>query len=147
MKNETKSTLKVRLLLVSKGRILLLHQTKRNGGNYTLVGGTIEKGEFARETLVRESIEEAGVILDERDLELAHVLHKHISTGHRMTLYFRAKNWDGFPHTREPHKFKKAAWYDLNDLPENLTGTVRHVLEQVRKEQPYSEYTKSVKKS
>lgn len=139
---KTKNTLKVRLLLFSQGRILLLHQTKKNGGSLSLVGGTIDAGEHAKRSLVRESIEEAGIILKEEDLELKHVLHKLTGNNHRMTLYFQADIYDGFPHTREPDKFKQAAWFDLDNLPAKLTGTVRHVLKEVEKGSIYSEFQK-----
>ncbi len=54
-----KVSLKARLILYHKGKILLLKQTKPNGGNYTLVGGTVENFEYARQSLIRESYEEA----------------------------------------------------------------------------------------
>ena len=138
-----KNILKVRLLLFSNKRILLLHQTKKNGGNLSLVGGTVEAEEHARRSLVRESIEEAGIIVKEKDLKLKHVLHKITGKEHRMTLYFQADSYDGFPHSREPDKFKQAAWYDLDELPAKLTGTVRHVLKEVKKGNIYSEFRKS----
>ncbi len=139
---KSKNILKVRLLLFSNGRVLLLHQTKKNGGNLSLVGGTIDPDEHARRSLVRESIEEAGIIVKEEDLHLKHVLHKMTGKKHRMTLYFQADIYDGFPHTREPEKFQQAAWYNLDDLPAKLTGTVRHVLKEVRKGNIYSEFKK-----
>ena len=139
---KSKNILKVRLLLFSNGRILLLHQTKKNGGNLSLVGGTVEAEEHARRSLVRESIEEAGIIVKEEDLHLKHVLHKLTGNQHRMTLYFQADIYNGFPHTREPEKLQNAAWYDLDNLPAKLTGTVRHVLKEVRKGNIYSEFTK-----
>lgn len=139
---KTKNIFKVRLLLFSQGRILLLHQTKKNGGNLSLVGGTVDEGEHAKRSLVRESIEEAGIILKEEDLKLKHVLHKLTDKEHRMTLYFQADIYDGFPHTREPEKFKQAAWFNLDKLPAKLTETVRHVLKEVQKGNIYSEFRK-----
>ena len=56
--NSLKSSLKVRLILFNQGKILLLKQTKLNGGNYTLVGGNVELGETSKEALVRECKEE-----------------------------------------------------------------------------------------
>ena len=132
--------LKVRLILYNKGKILLLKQTRRNGGNYTLVGGTIELKEFARETLIRESQEEAGLILKAKDLQLAHVLHKKTKSGQRMTLYFKTSKWEGRLRPGEPNKFKQVAWFPLDNLPKNLTTTVRHVLEEYRNGHLYSEY-------
>lgn len=66
----------MRLILYYKGQILLLRQTKPNGGNYTLPGGTVESNETAPQALVREAHEEAGVVLKEKDLQLVHVLEK-----------------------------------------------------------------------
>jgi hypothetical protein len=33
---------------------------------------------------------------------------------------------------REVHKFKEAEWFELDDLPLNMTETVRHVLNKYR---------------
>ena len=121
-------SLKARLLLQSHGKLLLLKQTKPNGGNYSLVGGTIEKKEFAVQTLIRESFEEAGIRLEENDLELVHVLHKRSSKEHRIVLYFRAFAYTGQPESKEKKKFTNVEWWSLKELPDNLTGTVRHVL-------------------
>ena len=127
-----KVSLKVRLILYDRGRILLLKQTKPNGGNYTLVGGTIEAEERATATLIRESHEEAGITLREKDLILVHVLHKRSNKAHRIVLYFKAYRWEGRLKARETDKFKSAEWFDLDTLPKNLTGTVRHVLKAYR---------------
>lgn len=134
--------LKVRLILYNKGKILLLKQTKQNGGNYTLVGGTVESMEYARESLIRESLEEAGIILRPKDLQLVHVLHKKTTQSQRITLYFKATRWEGALQTREPEKFKVVEWFSLDKLPKNLTATVAHVMKEYRKGVIYSEYRK-----
>ena len=133
--------LKVRLILYNKGKILLLRQKKGQGGNYTLVGGTIEKTEFAKEALVREAFEEAGLILKGEDLQLVHVLHKRPrQKRQRITLYFKAAKWSGKIKTGEPQKFMGVAWFQLDNLPANLSQTVAHVLGQYRKGYFYSEF-------
>jgi len=134
-----KISLKARLILYHKGKILLLKQTKPNGGNYTLVGGTVENHEYARQSLIRESYEEAGILLREKDLKLVHVLHKSKGGNHRVVLYFKAYRWEGELKARETHKFKEAQWFDLERLPRNLTATIRHVLLEYRKGILYSE--------
>lgn len=140
-----KVTLKVRLILYHKGQILLLKQTKPNGGNYTLVGGNIEEGESARQCLVREAREEAAILLKEKDLTLVHVLQKVKNNEQRIVLYFKAYRWEGELQSREPHKFKEAQWFHLDELPRNLTSTVRQVLEEYRQGNLFSEtVTKSV---
>ncbi len=133
--------LKVRLILYSRGRILLLRQKKGKGGNYTLVGGTIESTEFAQQALIREANEEAGLVIKREDLQLAHVLHKRPKTkSQRITLYFKATKWSGKIKTGEPNKFKGVAWFSLEALPTNLTETVRHVLREYREGHLYSEF-------
>lgn len=135
--------LKVRLILYNRGKILLLRQKKVQGGNYTLVGGTIEKTEFAKEALIRESSEEAGLLLQPEDLQLAHVLHKRPRIKRqRITLYFKATKWAGNIKTGEPNKFRGVAWFSLEELPTNLSETVRHVLRQYRQGKLYSEFKK-----
>jgi 8-oxo-dGTP diphosphatase len=137
-----KITLKARLILYNRGKILLLKQTKPNGGNYTLIGGTIENEEFAKDSLIRESKEEAGLKLEPEDLQLVHVLHKKSSSEQRLTLYFKATRWDGKLRAREQKKFEDVAWFPLSDLPSNLTNTIRHVLREYRKGHMYSELKK-----
>ena len=136
-----KILLKVRLILYNRGNILLLRQRKLQGGNYTLVGGTIENKEFSKKSLIREAHEEAGLILQAEDLQLAHVLHKKPKKKEqRITLYFKATKWSGMLKTGEPHKFKGVAWFPLNNLPDNLSDTVRHVLKEYRAGNLYSEF-------
>ncbi|MEY3367918.1 MAG: hypothetical protein RI973_1073 [Bacteroidota bacterium] len=137
----TDINLKVRLILYNRGSILLLRQKKAQGGNYTLVGGGIEATEYAMQALIREANEEAGITLDEQDLQLVHVLHKRTkSNGHRITLYFKASNWKGDLRTGEPSKFKSVEWFPLDKLPANLSATVSHVLQQYRDGVMYSEF-------
>jgi 8-oxo-dGTP diphosphatase len=135
-----KTSLKVRLILYYKGKILLLKQTKPNGGNYTLVGGNIESRETAKESLIRESFEEAGITLKKEDLQLVHVLYKVKNEQHRIVLYFKAYKWEGELKARETKKFHEAEWFYLDNLPKNLTETVRHVLGEYRHGHFYSEF-------
>lgn len=135
-------SLKARLILINEDKVLLLKQTKPNGGNYSLVGGTIEKNEFAKACLIRESKEEAGIILSKHNLELVHVLHKRSKSEHRIVLYFKAMVFSGAPRSLEPDKFKSATWFSMNELPLKLTNTVRQVLKAYRTDEFYSELEK-----
>jgi len=133
---------KVRLILYDRGKILLLKQTRSNGGNYTLVGGTVEFDEFARESLIRETVEEANISIEPKDLSLVHVLHKRTKTGQRINLYFKASKYKGNLMSVEEHKFKAVQWFPINKLPENVTSTVRQALESYRAGILYSQQMK-----
>lgn len=137
-----KTSLKARLILEDRGRILLLKQTKPNGGNYSLIGGTIERSEYARESLIRESWEESGIELTPADLTLVHVLHKKYKKRQRIVIYFRAHHYEGEPTSRERKKFENVEWHPYGDLPDNLTQTVRHVLKEYNRGKLYSELKK-----
>lgn len=130
--------IKARLILYDKGKILLLRQTKPKGGNYTLVGGTVERMETAIECLIRESEEEAGVIISANQLELVHVMEKISKYEQRYVLYYKANEWKGFPYSKEPKKFIAAQWHSLENLPYNLTLTVKTALREYRKGNMYS---------
>lgn len=131
-------SLKARLLLQDAGRVLLLKQTTRNGGNYSLIGGTVEKSEYAIDTLIRESREESGIELTPADLQLVHTLHKRYRRSHRIVLYFKAYHYAGEPQSLEPRKFENVEWHPMNDLPPNLSPTVAHVLAAYRQGQLFS---------
>ena len=134
-----KIKIKARLLLIKEGQILLLKQTKPNGGNYTLVGGTVEHDELVRESLVRECQEEAGITLKKSDLRLVHTLHKKKRSETRVVLYFAAVKWKGKPKSLEPKKFKSASWKPFRQLPEPMSPTVLHVLQMYGEGVPFSE--------
>jgi 8-oxo-dGTP diphosphatase len=136
------TSIKARLILYDKGKILLLKQTKPNGGNYTLVGGNVESNEFAKAALVRETFEEAGIRLKEKHLQLVHVLHKRTAKNHRIVLYFKAHIWSGELRAKEREKFRSAEWFSLNRLPGNMTQTARQALTEYRSGHVYSEQLK-----
>ena len=141
-KNLPNTKYKVRLILYDRGKILLLKQRRGNGGNYTLVGGTVEQHEFARESLIRETLEESNITIEPKDLSLVHVLHKKTKSGQRINLYFKASKYSGELKNVEDHKFKSVQWFPINNLPEEVTSTVRQALEAYRAGKLYSEQIK-----
>jgi len=136
---KTKILLKARLIVENHGQILLLKQTIQNGGKYTLIGGTVEDYEFARKALIRESFEESGVVVNAKDLQLVHTLHKKKDEITRIVLYFKAIKWSGKIKSGEPKKFIKVDWYSIDRLPKGMSATVRHALKHYRRGSRYSE--------
>ncbi len=134
--------LKSRLFLIYKKRILLLKQTSINGGKYTVPGGTVESNEFAKAALVRETKEEIGVDINPEKLGLVHTLHKKKGDSSRIVLYFKIKEWSGEFQVGEPEKFKKVKWFALDELPSNISPTVKFVLGKFLEGRKYSEMRK-----
>ena len=123
----------VRLILEDEGRVLLLRQTNRNGGKYTLIGGKIQVRETPIQALIRETFEESGAVIAEEDLEFVHYCYQRKSDMINMILVFRATRWAGTILNRESHKFMHVAWFPKEELPERTTKATRHILDQVRK--------------
>lgn len=135
-------TFAVRLILENDGRMLFLHQTKKNGGGFSLVGGNVEDREFAREALVRETMEEAGIRIEPSGLHLVHVLHRHKLKKNEqlLVLYFKATEFKGIPEPLERKKFQDVVWLDPNQLPEGVSKATRHVINRLNSGEIYSEF-------
>ena len=132
----------VRLIVEKDGKLLFLHQTKQNGGGYSLVGGNVEDREFAREALAREAKEEAGISINPANLELVHVLHRHKlkKNEQSLVLYFKATAFEGDPEPLERKKFQDVVWLPINQLPDNISKATQHVLKNWMAGLIYSEF-------
>lgn len=132
----------VRLIIEKDGKLLFLHQTKQNGGGFSLVGGNVEDREFAREALAREAKEEAGISILPHDLDLIHVLHRHKlkKNEQSLVLYFKANQFEGVPEPLERKKFRDVVWLPIDDLPENISKATKHVLSNIKQGDIYSEF-------
>lgn len=135
-----KLTIVVRMFLQKEGKVLLLKQTVRNGGKYTMVGGKIDRNEMAVTALIRESYEEVGVSIQEKHLKLVHVVNRAKLSSNELILVFRAKKWTGVPASMEKEKFAKVGWFDPIDLPKETLAFYKHVLKHYAKRKYYSEY-------
>jgi 8-oxo-dGTP diphosphatase len=135
-----KITIVARLILEKEGRVLLLAQTVKNGGKFSLVGGKVESKEMATEALVRETFEEAGVEVLKENLELVHVLQRKKIDETIMVLYFKATIWKGDAFAKEKKKFANIYWAPLNLLPENITPVTKKVLQSYAKQGFFTEY-------
>ncbi|WP_244317674.1 NUDIX hydrolase [Streptomyces bauhiniae] len=110
------------------------------GGTWHFLAGHCER-ESAVACLVREAYEEAGLVIDAADLELAHVVHvlHGPSARPRMQLVFRARRLGGTPWLREPDKCLAWRWWDPDVLPEPLVPYARTAIDGIRAGRTYSE--------
>ncbi len=91
--------------------------------------------------LIREAMEEAGLHIERRDVELVHVVH-HIGKPRnppRMGLFFRARTWSGEPELREPDKCTQWKFWDPAALPADLVPYTRLAIEKIQNGELYSE--------
>ncbi|MDQ0221784.1 NUDIX domain-containing protein [Streptococcus moroccensis] len=105
---------------------LLLHQRQNTGymdGYWDLAGtGHIDPGETATEAVVRECQEELGIQVNADSLQLVHTVHR---TGQEdqfpyIYLYFTVSRYSGKPKVMEAFKNAGLAWFNLEQLPDQM---------------------------
>jgi 8-oxo-dGTP pyrophosphatase MutT (NUDIX family) len=127
----------------AEGRVLLglRHpNSKYAGDTWHYLAGRCEQ-ESALACLVREAREEAGLVIDPVDVELAHVVHVVDTLGALplMQLVFKARRWEGTPELREPDKCLAWKWWAPEELPAQIVSYTRAAIEAIREGRTYTE--------
>lgn len=126
-------------------RQVLLHRRANTGymdGKWDFAGsGHVEKVETAKMAVVRECIEELGIIVDADDVRFAHLSHRLGRQGARTyyDIYFIVHKYDGAPMIAEPEKCSALEWFSIDALPMEMIDLRRRALEDCLKGIPYSE--------
>ncbi|WP_329105521.1 NUDIX domain-containing protein [Streptomyces sp. NBC_01439] len=91
--------------------------------------------------LLRETLEETGLVIDPVDVEYAHTVHlvDPPGAGPRIGLVFRARRWTGVPEVREPEKCLAWQWWHPDELPEPIAAYARAAIEGIAAGRPYTE--------
>lgn len=127
------------LIVEHNGEILMLKKKENRGGEYGLVGGRIEANESAMQALIRESLEEAGIILQPQNLQLVLVIHRQRLNYTTIHFFFKATQWDGHIENKEPHKCEHLKWVDITKLPGNIASVVKTGIKAYLKGKIYDE--------
>ncbi|MGN0185538.1 MAG: NUDIX domain-containing protein [Aristaeellaceae bacterium] len=123
-------------------RQVLLHRRLNTGymdGLWDIAGsGHVDAGETAMQALIREAMEELGVVLHPEDVAFAHLSHR-LGSRTYYDIYFLVHSWIGTPEIREPEKCSDLAWFDVNALPEDMIDIRRTDLLHCLRGEAYSE--------
>ena len=144
MENIFKLPAYVGIILKNNDQILLVqrHNTDWASGHWNFPGGLLEENETLLSAAVREIYEETGITVKPSDFSLAQVLHVHASdknTKDILGIYFVADTWQGTLSNKEPHRHQDVKWFDINNLPENITEHALLALESLKTGKKYSE--------
>lgn len=131
------------ILVVRNGKILLLRRinTGWDDGKLIIPGGHSEDGETPRQTAVRETQEELGLMIEPERFQLftvGKVRTNHDYVVHEFVVELRE---DEEPINNEPNKCSEMLWHDPAQLPADVSEVFRVIIEQgYLSGQPYVEF-------
>ena len=131
----------VHLFFLKDNKILLLRRfnTGYEDGNYSIVAGHVDAGETVTQAAVREAQEEAGVMLQPKNLQVVHIMNRK-SNDERVDFFVVVMAWEGEIQNREPEKCDDLSWFSLEALPANMIPYVRFAIENYQRGILYSEF-------
>lgn len=131
----------VYLILLKEDKILLSRRfnTGWMDGKYSLIAGHLDGNESVSMAMIREAKEEAGIIIDKKDLVPATVIHRKYPGEEYVDFFFVCKNWIGNPTIMEKDKCDDMSWISLNNLPENLLPHIKEALDNYKNQLSFSE--------
>ncbi|SRR5260221_3253380 len=144
MKNIYKLPAYVGIILKKGNQVFLVqrHNTDWASGSWNFPGGLLEENETLAAAAARETLEEVGVVVNQSDFTLIHVLHIRANSKNTQDIigfYFMAHSWQGVPSNKEPHRHSDAQWFDMNALPEHITEHAILAIQSITKDKKYSE--------
>lgn len=130
----------VHLILIENGQILLLRRfnTGYEDGNYSVVAGHIDGNESVLTAMKREALEEAGIEISEKDLQIVHVMHRKTPERESIDYFLTCQNYQGTIQIMEKDKCDELKLYSLNHLPNNVIPYVRKAIEYYQSKVPFS---------
>jgi len=138
-----KSYVAVYLLLENSNGDILFSQRHNTGfkdGYWSLVAGHLDGGEDAKQALIREAKEEAGITIQSTDLLHVHTQHRLTPDREYIDLYFSCNKWQGEITNMEPNKCSGLAFHSLENLQIPLVEYLPSVLQEWKNGSSYSSY-------
>jgi len=148
MKERYKSLVAVFLILTrnsedGNNKEVLLQKRENTGymdGYYDVgVSGHLEANESVKDTIIRESLEEANIKVNSNDLELVNVFNEKTSSFEYLKFFFHTEIYEGEILIGEPTKCSEMGWYSIDNLPDNVIPHVKKAIENFQNNISYDE--------
>lgn len=122
----------VNVAVIEKDKVLLSRRANTGwmDGRLCLPGGHVEAGETPRQAAVRELKEELGIDVHIDELELICVAARNTKPDQYVAYEFSIKDKGLEVTNAEPEKCSELVWSMLEDLPDDLIGDFREIIEQ-----------------
>ena len=116
----------VHLFLLKNNEVLLLrrYNTGYEDGNYSVIAGHLDGGEDVYSAMIREASEEAGIMIEKKDLHIDQVMHRNSGSDERIDYFFSCNIWAGEVQNIEPNKCDELRWCPVNNLPSNTIAYI-----------------------
>lgn len=105
----------VQVVILNKEGEVLAVSRKDDHNDFGLVGGKVDEGETPIQAIMRECLEETGIVIYENGLIPIFQMHKNGYMGYT----YLAKVWDGKIQTDEPHVVK---WTSFDTIIDGTFG-------------------------
>lgn len=125
-------------LLYKEGKILMYRRanTGWEDGKYGVPAGHLEKDENILEAAKRELMEETGLNVEIKDLELV-LTGQRKSNNEYIDIFFIVKKYSGNPGFTEENKSDDMIWADPDNLPENTLDMIKLALDKIKNNEKY----------
>jgi 8-oxo-dGTP pyrophosphatase MutT (NUDIX family) len=116
----------------------LRENTGYEDGKWCLIAGHQEEGEAATEAMIREALEEIGIIINRRDLKPIHIMHRNTNR-EGIDIFFECDRWENTPENKEQDKSGGLKFFSLQELPDNMVEYVKEAIKSGMEGDCYSE--------
>lgn len=131
----------VHLILEHNNEFLLLrrYNTGYEDGNYSVIAGHLNGNETIKEAMIRETLEEANITIDDKQLKIVGVMHRK-DGDESIDYYLYTNKFSGNIRIMEPNKCDDLAFYKLDNLPDNIIPYIKTALYNYKNNIIFSEY-------
>lgn len=124
-----------RALVVKNDEVLLIRHTYQKG--WCTIGGAVERGESPRAAVVRELMEEAGVIVLEKP-DLFAIYHSNSEKRDDYVAFYIIKDFEMLKNSYSREVAEKK-WFSLSQLPPDITPSTLKRIEEYLEQREKSE--------
>jgi len=110
-------------------------------GLLTVPAGHVDKGHGIIESAIKETKEEAGVIVEPTDLQFVHVDYLK---DEYVNFYFLAQQFSGEPIIGEPDMASEGIWLNKENLPSDIVPPLKNLFTQMQNGRYFSEINRTL---
>ena len=135
------------VMILKEGKVLLGKRHKdpqkadselHGEGSWTMPGGKIHFGESFEEAACRETMEETGLKLEEKNLKFVSLSNDKVADAHFVTIGFLCEDFEGDCSVMEPDEITEWSWFDLDNLPSPIFFPSMKILENYKNGRIYA---------